>query len=423
MWIAALTLGIAVGAAAAWLVARARGETDRARLEAQLHAERASADQKLELVERTQRDWEERFRAVSSETLTRNQSRFLELAQTQLKPIEETLRRFGEHTNALEQSRQKAYGELSGQVRTLTEGQEKLRSETGNLVTALRAPHVRGRWGEIQLKRVVELAGMVSHCDFVEQSSERDDDGRLLRPDLVVRLPGRKNVVVDAKAPLAAYLDALATEDEDARRAHFAAHARQVREHIVKLGQKRYWAQFAPAPEFVVMFLPDDAFWRAALDHDPSLIEAGPEAGVVPVTPTSLIGLLRTIAYTWQQENLADGAREISKLGGDLVDRLGVFARHLSKVGRSLDTAVGAYNEAVGSLETRVLVTARKLEQHQLGSGELTDVQPLERQPRPIVAPELLEPELLDPALLEPELLEHEPQTLLELPGGAADAA
>jgi DNA recombination protein RmuC len=177
------------------------------------------------------------------------------------------------------------------------------------------------------------------------------------------------------------------------------------------------------------MFLPDDSFWRAALDHDPSLIEAGPEAGVMPVTPTSLIGLLRTVAYTWQQENLADGAREISKLGGDLVDRLGVFAKHLAKVGRSLDTAVGSYNEAIGSLETRVLVTARKLEQHQLGSDELPDVAPLDRQPRPIVAPELLHAELLQsepeaPAARKPEAREAEPpQMLLELPGGAADAA
>jgi DNA recombination protein RmuC len=429
MWIAALTLGIVLGAAAAWLVAGARRAAETARLEAQLEAAFVSSSEKLELVERTQAEWEERFRALSSETLTQNQSRFLELAQTQLKPIEETLRRFGEHTNALEQSRKQAYGELYGQVRTLSEGQEKLRSETGNLVTAMRAPHVRGRWGEIQLKRVVELAGMVAYCDFVEQSSGRDDDGRLLRPDLIVKLPGGKNIVVDAKSPGAAYLDALACEDDDVRRAHFVAHARQVREHIIKLGQKRYWAQFAPAPEFVVMFLPDDSFWRAALDHDPSLIEAGPEAGVLPVTPTSLIGLLRTVAYTWQQENLADGAREISKLGGDLVDRLGVFARHLAKVGRSLDTAVGSYNDAIGSLETRVLVTARKLEQHQLGSEELPDVAPLERQPRPIVAPELLpsEPGASGPGrspARESAVRDGEPpQMLLELPGGAADAA
>ncbi len=417
MWIAALTVGIALGvslgAVAAWLVARARGEAQLAHLEAALgaeratlEAERASAEQKLALVERTQGEWEQRFKALSAETLTKNQSSFLELAQSQLRPIEETLRRFGEHTQSLEQSRQKAYGELHTQVRFLSESQEKLRTETGNLVTALRAPNVRGRWGEIQLKRVVELAGMVAYCDFAEQSSERDPDGRLLRPDLIVKLPGGKNIVVDSKAPLQAFLDGLAADDDDARRAHFVAHARQVRDHLTKLGQKRYWAQFTPTPEFVVMFLPDDSFWRAALDHDPSLIEVGPDNGVLPVTPTMLIGMLRTIAYTWQQENLTESAREISELGGDLVDRLGVFATHLAKVGRTLDSAVGAYNEAVGSLETRVLVTTRKLKEHGLGAKELPEVAPIERTPRPLVAP---------------ELVEGEPQTLLELPG--ADAA
>lgn len=404
MWIAALVLGIVLAGPAAWLLARARAGIEIARLRTTLEHERTAADDRIEAYENAQREWENRFRELSAETLTQNQARFLELAQTQLRPIEETLKRFGEHTQALEQSRQKAYGELFGQVRALAEGQEKLRSETGNLVTALRAPNVRGRWGEIQLKKAVEMAGLVSHCDFVEQHSDRDDEGRLLRPDLIVRLPGGKNVVVDAKAPLAAFLDALNCEDEDVRRTHFQAHSRQVRDHIVKLGQKRYWAQFAPAPEFVVMFLPDDSFWSAALEHDPALIEVGPANGVLPVTPTNLIGLLKAIAYGWQQENLADGAREISRLGGDLVDRLGVFARHLAKVGRNLDSAVGAYNEAVGSLETRVLVTARKLEQHQLGSTEVPDATPIERHPRPLVAPEL------------------RGETVLELPG-AADAA
>ena len=404
MWIAALLLGIALAGPAAWLLARARAGIEIVELRTTLEHERTAASDKLQTYEDAQRHWEERFKALSTETLSQNQSRFLELAQTQLKPIEETLRRFGEHTQALEQSRQKAYGELSTQVRSLSEGQERLRGETGNLVTALRAPNVRGRWGEIQLKKTVEYAGMVAHCDFVEQSSDRDDEGRLLRPDLIVKLPGGKNVVVDAKAPLAAFLDALNSEDEDLRRTHFQAHARQVREHIVKLGQKRYWAQFTPTPEFVVMFLPDDSFWSAALEHDPSLIEVGPQSGVLPVTPTNLIALLKTIAYGWQQENLAESARSISKLGADLVDRLCVFAKHLGKVGRSLDTAVGSYNEAVGSLETRVLVTARKLQDHGLGADDVPEIAPLERQSRPLLAQELRS------------------ETLHELPG-AADAA
>ncbi len=261
-------------------------------------------------------------------------------------------------------------------MQSLAEGQERLRSETGNLVKALRAPHVRGRWGEMQLKRVVELAGMVAHCDFVEQSSSADDEGRLLRPDMVVKLAGGKNVVVDAKAPLAAYLDALEAEDEATRRAHLQTHARQVRDHVTKLAAKRYWQQFAPTPEFVVMFLPDETFFRAAADEDPSLHELGPESGVLIASPMTLIALLRAIAYGWQQETVAESAREIGALGRELYERLGTFGKHLSKAGRGLETAVAAYNEAVGSLETRVLVTARKFEQRGAASGELPEAAP-----------------------------------------------
>ena len=230
----------------------------------------------------------------------------------------------------------------------MAEGQRSLQKETGSLVTALRAPHVRGRWGEVQLKRVVEMAGMLAHCDFVEQPSERDDEGRLLRPDLVVKLPGGKSIVIDSKAPLDAYLDAAAAEDDESRRTHLARHARLVRDHMTKLGQKQYWQQFEPAPEFVVMFLGDESLFRAALDHDPSLLDAGVEAGVIPASPTTLIALLRTVAYGWQQETVAESARKVSKLGRELHDRLGVFTGHFSGVGKSLDAAVRNYNNAVG---------------------------------------------------------------------------
>jgi DNA recombination protein RmuC len=251
----------------------------------------------------------------------------------------------------------------------------------------------------MQLRRVVELAGMLPHCDFDVQTTVTADDGRMLRPDLIVRLPGGKNIVVDAKAPLEAYLNALDAEDEDTRKLHLAHHARQVRDHIAKLGQKRYWEQFEPAPEFVLMFLPDETFFRVACEADAGLVEVGPMASVLPTSPTSLIGLLKIFAYAWQQENVTENAREIAGLGRDLYERLGVFAGHFAKVGRALDSATGAYNQAVGSLETRVLVTARKFEEHGAATGALPDVQPLERQARPLTAAELTRPEPVQPQL------------------------
>jgi len=377
----ALILGLALGALTVWLWAR--GELRRG--EAQL----AAAGERLALVERTQSQWEEQLKALAHDALSSSSSSLLDLAEAKLQPIKETLDRFDLQAKALEQKRLTAVSEIDRTLRTVSEGQDRLRRETGNLVTALRAPHVRGRWGEMQLKRVVELAGMVAHCDFVEQASERDGEGRLVRPDVVVNLPGGKRIVIDSKAPLDAYLDAVEADDEESRRAHLARHARLVREHMAKLGQKRYWEQFEPAPEFVVMFLGDEAFFRAALDHDPSLLDAGVEDGVVPASPTTLIALLRTVAYGWQQETVADGARAIAALGRELHERLGVFAKHFVKVGRSLDTAVGAYNEAVGSLETRVLVSARKFPEQGTGGGELPELKPVERQARPLFAPEL----------------------------------
>jgi DNA recombination protein RmuC len=270
----------------------------------------------------------------------------------------------------------------------VAEGQERLRSETGNLVTALRAPHVRGSWGEMQLKRVVELAGMVDYCDFRTQESGRDDEGRLLRPDLVVKLPGGKSIVVDSKVPIDAYLDAVNCDDADTKQVHLARHAAQLRDHIGKLGQKRYWRQFDPTPEFVVMFV-DEGLYRAALDQDGSLFEAGAESGVIVASPATLIGLLRTVAYGWQQETVAASARAVSSLGRELYERLGVFAGHLAKVGRGLDTAVGAYNQAVSSFETRLLVTARKFPEHGVGGEPPAELKQLDRVPVAPVAPEL----------------------------------
>jgi len=397
----AFIVGLAAGGMALWLWSREAIGSYRARL--------AASEEKLALVEKTQGQWEDHLRAATSEAIDRSSKSLLQQTDAKLAPIKETLARFDEQARALEQSRLTAIAGIREQLRNVSEGQERLQKETGSLVTALRAPHVRGRWGEVQLRRVVELAGMVAYCDFVEQAAERDADGRLLRPDLVVKLPGGKSLVVDSKAPLEAFLDAAESEDDAARRAHLARHARLVREHMTRLGQKRYWQQFEPAPEFVVMFLGDESWFRAALDHDPSLLEAGVESGVVPASPTTLIALLRTVAYGWQQETVAESARSVASLGRELYDRLGVFANHLAGVGKSLDSAMRNYNNAVGSFETRVLVTARKFPDLGTGGDELPEVPPVATQPRPVLAAATAE----DVPLELP----------IELPSVAADAA
>jgi DNA recombination protein RmuC len=240
----------------------------------------------------------------------------------------------------------------------------------------------------MQLKRVVELAGMLDYCDFRTQESTRDDDGKLLRPDLVVRLPGDKTIVVDSKVPIEAYLDAVNCDDAELKRAHLQRHAAQMRDHIGKLGQKRYWRQF-DSPEFVVMFV-DEGLYRAALDADGSLLEAGAESGVIIASPATLIGLLRTVAHGWQQERVAENARQIADLGRELYERLGVFAGHFAKLGRSLDTAVGSFNQAVSSFETRLLVTARKFPERGVGSEPPSEVHQIERKPTVVSAPELV---------------------------------
>jgi DNA recombination protein RmuC len=368
------------------LEVEARGFERRAiEAEAQLAAERGSLDERVAGA----------VRAASTQAMKESSGAFLDLAQTKLDayvaPLRESLGKVETQVSALESARKEAYGSLTEAVRSLREDQLRLRSETSNLVTALRAPHVRGRWGEIQLRRVVELAGMVQHCDFVEQPTTDDGEGRLLRPDVLVHLPGGKCIVVDSKAPLAAYLDAFAAEvTDDVRQAALRDHARQVREHIVKLGQKAYWRQFDSTPEFVVMFLPDESFLRAALEHDPTLVEFAADNGVITASPTNLIGLLRAVHYGWQQETIADGARQISDLGRELYKRLSTMGTHVSKLGRSLDTAVRSFNETVGSLERQVLPQARRFEQHGITGIAPPELTPIERQTRVLSAPELV---------------------------------
>ena len=378
-------------------------------LKTRLADEQKQAAEKLAAIDDAQKKLSDAFKALAAESLKDNNESFLKLAQQKLesqqrqatgdlekrqtaidnllKPMEKALKAVDEKLGVVEKSRVESYTELKTQVESLGKTHQQLRDETANLVQALRKPNVRGRWGEIQLKRVVELAGMVDHCDFYEQPSVDTEEGRL-RPDLKVCLPGGKTIIIDAKTPLEAYLDAIETEDEDHRQVRLAAHARHVREHVKLLSQKSYFEQFDHAVEFVVLFLPGETFFNAALEQDPSLIEVGAKQDVIIATPTTLIALLRAVAYGWRQERLADNAQKISDLGKDLYKRMSTLAEHVAKIGKGLSSATKAYNSSVRSLESRVLVTARKFEELQVaGEAELPQLESVEEMPRQLAPP------------------------------------
>jgi DNA recombination protein RmuC len=384
--------------------------TEKRELEVLLQEERKSAAQKLNLLQEATENLQNAFKALSAEALKSNNQSFLELAKTTLErfqweakgeleqrqkaveglvaPIKVSLEKYDQQVQAMERNQREAYGSLVQQVRDLLDAQQKLEVETGNLVKALRMPQVRGRWGEIQLRRVVELAGMIGYCDFVEQESV---DGGRLRPDMIVKLPAGKNIVVDSKVPLQAYLDSLDISDEDSRKSYLQAHARQIRQHVQNLSSKSYWEQFEPTPEFVVLFIPGESFYSAALEQDPQLFEEGVNQKVILATPGTLIALLRAVAYGWRQETIAESAQKISELGKQLWERLVTLTEHFEDLGRSLRKSLEAYNGAVGSLESRVLVAARKFKELGVATQkDIKELSPIDLAPRELQSPELI---------------------------------
>jgi DNA recombination protein RmuC len=406
-----LIMGLAIGTLVGWL----GGRPAQARLRTELDKDRVVHAERLKAYAEAEGHLREAFQALSAEALKTNNQTFLDLAETRLRdartqaaadidarklavenllaPMARTLEQVDREIRESEHRRLEASAQLIQAVASLDTTGQDLRSQTLRLVDALKRPGVRGRWGELQLKRVVELAGMVEHCDFEQQHtiSAVDDPDRRMRPDVIVRLPGNKRVVIDAKAPLDAYLKALDAPDEPARQALLDEHAKQVRTHLSQLASKGYAAHVQPSPDFVVMFLPGEMFFSAALEQDASLIEAGVQQGVIPASPTTLIALLRAVAYGWQQQAVEENARKISEIGRNLYESVRVLGGHFDALGTRLKSSLDAYNQAVGSLEGNVLIKARKLRELSAanGSEEIKPLEPIDRVPRMLQSPEL----------------------------------
>ena len=443
-----LVIGIVVGTVSLWFITRtklkyefergqAEGETERATLierlagkdsqlqelaelrldhrqalaslsalQSRLEEERKASQDKITLLNNAEAKLADAFKALSADALRNNNQSFLDLAKQNLetfqqtarselerrqsaigdmiKPLKDSLEKVDGKIGELEKSRVGAYTELREQVKQLAHSHSQLQSETGNLVKALRAPHVRGRWGEIQLRRVVELAGMLQYCDFNEQETVATEDTRI-RPDMVVRLPGNRTIVVDSKVPFDAFYESISTTDDEVRANKLKEHARLVRTHITSLSRKSYWETLQPTPEFVLLFLPGETFYSAALENDPKLIEDGIGQRVIIATPTTLIALLKAVSYGWRQEQMAENAQEVSDLARTLYDRLRVFTNHFDDIGRNLDRALEAYNRGVRSLESRVLVTARRFkERGAIAGDEIEILEPIDKAARPL---------------------------------------
>jgi len=452
------TLGAAAAAAAAWAIAADRRAAEAKRMldeqllalsaardalaqsqqaeaafRARLDVEQRSSAEKLAVLEKARDSLKDAFAAISADLLAQNNTRFLDLAREKfgelqataisdlssrqkaiddlVAPLRDSLTKVDAKLQDVDRDRATSHAALTEQIRSLAHAQMALQSETGRLARALRSPNVRGQWGELQLRRVLEAAGMLEGSHFEIKESVHGDDGRLT-PDVVIKLPGGKHVVVDAKVALTAFLDAVECDDDAARAAKLRDHARQVKDHIVRLGNKGYWAHFQPAPDIVVMFVPGEALLSAALQSDQGLLEFSMSKGVMLASPLTLIALLRAIAYGWQQEKIARNAMEISDLGRQLYERIAKLAEHWENVGKSLAKAVTAYNGAVGTLESRVLVTARRLRDKGVSAGEeLPDVEIVDTVPRPIGTPALAG--LFDETDVDPEPVDPEPAAKL----------
>lgn len=352
----------------------------------------AQYEEKIKALEEAENKLAEKFKAISYETLKKNNEAFFELASKNFEkiqlqsqtdhekkelafrklfdPLKDSLKKLDDELKHVEKSRKGDHELMKEQVRAMAEAEKELRKETANLVSALRKPDVRGMWGEMQLKRVVEIAGMLNYCDFYEQQVVKSEE-TIYRPDLVVRLPGDRSIIIDAKTPFEAFIEANHTDNEDLRKDRLAAHARHMRTHIMQLGKKSYWSKFQPSPEFVVLFLPAEIFLSAALQQDPTLIEVASDQGVIIATPTTLIGLLRAVAFGWKQDQFSKNAQEICQLGRELHKRVHDMTKHMGQLGKSLSSAVNSYNKTLGSMERRVLVSARKFQEYGVAADSI----------------------------------------------------